>query len=101
VPEDRNRFGGLPNLAQLSLPSSLSRRSAQLKATQKKDFIVLVLSIAVLVIVLVALAQYSRFDYEHKHRFTEHEHVVVFKLPTDNFLLFPFDIRNSLFEIRC
>ncbi len=35
-PNDRNRFGVLPNLAQLSLPSSLSRRSAQLKATKSR-----------------------------------------------------------------
>ena len=33
-PDDRNRFGVLPNLAQLPLPSSLSRRSEQLKATK-------------------------------------------------------------------
>ena len=32
-PDDRNRFGALPNLVQRSLPSSLSRQSAQLKAT--------------------------------------------------------------------
>ena len=63
--------------------------------------LVLVLSIAVLVTELVALPQHSRFDHEHEHRFAEHEHVVVFsKLPTDNFLRFPFDIRKSLFEIR-
>ncbi len=32
-PDDRNRFGVLPNLAPLPLPSSLSRRSTQQKAT--------------------------------------------------------------------
>jgi hypothetical protein len=32
-PEFRKRFGVLPNLGPHSLPSSLSRRSAQLKAT--------------------------------------------------------------------
>ena len=35
-PYDRNRFGELPDLATLSLPSSLSRRSAQLKATKRR-----------------------------------------------------------------
>ena len=35
-PKFRNRFGALPNLGQLSLPSSLSRRSAQLKATKRR-----------------------------------------------------------------
>ena len=35
-PDDRNRFCALPNLVQLSLPSSLSRRSAQLKATKRR-----------------------------------------------------------------
>ncbi len=32
-PDDRNRFGMLPNPCQLSLPSRSSRRSTQLKAT--------------------------------------------------------------------
>ena len=36
-PDDRNRFGVLPDLVQLSLPSSLSRRSAQLKATKRRQ----------------------------------------------------------------
>ena len=36
MPGDRNRFGGLPNLGQLSLPSSSSRRSAQRKATKSR-----------------------------------------------------------------
>ena len=35
-PDDRKRFGVLPNLAHLSLPSSLSRRSEQLKATKEE-----------------------------------------------------------------
>jgi hypothetical protein len=35
-PRFRNRFGALLELGQLSLPSSLSRRSAQLKATNSK-----------------------------------------------------------------
>ena len=33
-PRFRNRFGALPELGPLPLPSSLSRRSAQLKATK-------------------------------------------------------------------
>ena len=66
-----------------------------------EDDDVLVLSETVLVIESSMLWQGDEFDYEHEHRFAEHEHVVVFsKLPTDNFLRFPFDIRNSLFEIR-
>ena len=82
MPDDRKRFGVLPNLGPSLASVEFISAEPKTESYQKQDFIVLVLSIAVLVIELVALPQHSRF--EHEHRFTEHEHGVFCQLPTNS-----------------